>query len=291
MPTFDTPEPISVTLDLGVADIQVAATDRLDTVVDVQPSDPSKKKDVAAAEQTRVEYANGALVVRSPKGWRQRVTGPGNESIDVRIELPSGSTVHGVAGVGTLRCTGRIGECHFRTGVGDIVLDRTGTLELKAGAGTVTVEEVAGTADVKTAGVVRIGRVDGSASIRNSNGDTWIGEVTGEANLKAANGAIMIELARANVAVKTANGNVRLGEVARGSVVAQSAMGAVEIGVREGVAAWLDLDTKFGNVRNELDAAERPQPSEESVEVRVHTAMGNITIHRSLASSTRRDES
>ncbi len=293
MPTFDTPEPISVTLELAIADIRVAATDRRDTVVDVRPSDPSKKSDVAAARQTRVEYANGALLVRSPKGWRQRSPwGPGGkESIDVRIELPSGSSVRGAAGVGTFRCTGRIGECHYRTGVGDVVLDRTGALELKAGAGAVTVEKVAGTAEVKTAGAIRIGRIDGPASIKNSNGDTWIGEVTGEIRVRAANGAIAVEVARAAVAAKTANGNVRLDEVARGPIVAQSAFGAVDVGVREGVAAWLDLETKFGTVHNDLDAAERPRAEDEAVEVHAHTSMGDITIHRSFTSNTPKEES
>jgi hypothetical protein len=291
MPTFDTPEPISVTLELGVADTQVAATDRRDTVVDVRPSDPSKKSDVDAARQTRVEFENGVLLVRSPKGWRQWRPGGGTESIDVRIELPSGSTIRGGAGVGALRCTGRIGECHYRTGVGDVVLEQAGALELKAGAGAVTVDEVAGAADVKTAGDVRIGRIEGTASIKNSNGDTWIGEVTGDARVRAANGAIAVDVARAGVAAKTANGNVRLDEVARGPVVAQSAMGAVDIGVREGVPAWLDLETKFGTVHNDLDAAERPQAGEEAVEVRAHTSMGDITIHRSFTSSIRKDES
>ena len=44
MRTFDTPEPIAVTLDVGVGDIQVVASDRTDTVVDVrratQPRSP-----------------------------------------------------------------------------------------------------------------------------------------------------------------------------------------------------------------------------------------------------------
>src|SRR5262245_36930431 len=166
MPTFDTPEPISVTLELGVADIRVAATGRPDTVVDVQPSDPSKKADVAVAEQTRVEYANGTLLVRSPKGWRQwsPLGARGEGSIDVTIELPSGSAVRGGSGVGALRGTGRIGECRYRTGVGDVVLERTGEVELKGGAGAVTVEEVVGTAVVKTAGAIRMGRIDGPAS-------------------------------------------------------------------------------------------------------------------------------
>ena len=62
MPTFDTPEPIALSLELGVGDVRIVASDRTDTVVDVQPSDPSKKSDVTAVEQTRVEYANGSLL-------------------------------------------------------------------------------------------------------------------------------------------------------------------------------------------------------------------------------------
>ena len=42
MPTFDTPEPIAVTLDVGVGDIRVVAGDRTDTIVDVRPSDPPR---------------------------------------------------------------------------------------------------------------------------------------------------------------------------------------------------------------------------------------------------------
>ena len=138
MPTFDTPEPIAVTLDVGVGDIQVVASDRTDTVVDVRPSDPAKKADVTAAEQTRVEYASGRLSVRAQKGWRWSFRA-GRESVDVQIELPTGSQVSGEAGVAALHCTGRIGGCHFKTGVGDIQLDQAGPLELKAGAGDITV--------------------------------------------------------------------------------------------------------------------------------------------------------
>ena len=59
MPTFDTPEPISVSLELGVGEVRIAASDRDDTVVEVRPSDPTNSDDVSAAERTRVEYAEG----------------------------------------------------------------------------------------------------------------------------------------------------------------------------------------------------------------------------------------
>ena len=99
MPRFETPGPVSVTVELGVGDIRIAASDRTDTVVDIQPSDPTKMGDVAAAERTRVEFANGRLLVKAPQGWRQWTPRGGGESIVVRIELPAGSGVSGGAGV------------------------------------------------------------------------------------------------------------------------------------------------------------------------------------------------
>ena len=289
MPTFDTPEPISVSVDLGVGDVRIVASDRADTVVDVRPSDPAKASDVTAAEQTRVEYAGGTLLIKTPKGWQKWTSWGGRGSIDVRIDLPAGSQVRGAAGVATLRCTGRIGECRYRTGVGDILLEEAGPVELTCGVGEVTVDVAVGRARITSAGAVRIGRIEGPAVVKNHNGDTWIGEVTGEARVHASNGSISIDVARAGIVAKTANGDVRIGEVAGGAVVAQSAFGALEVGVRDGVAAWLDLETKFGAVRNDLDAAERPEPGEDAVEVRAHTSMGDITIHRSFASATGRD--
>ena len=285
MPTFHTPEPISATVEVGVGDIRIDASERADTVVEVRPSDPSKKSDVTAAEQTRVEYADGRLLVKAPKS-RQRAPWRGAGSIDVRIGLPLGSQIEGEGGVATLRCSGRIGECRFRTGVGDVQLDTVGPLDLKSGAGDVTVGQVAGRAHVTMGtGALGIAGIDGTAVVRNRNGDTWIGEVGGDTRVNAANGKISIDRALASVAAKTANGDVRLGEVARGAVVAQSALGAVEVGVRDGVAAWLDLHTKFGSVRNDLDDAERPEPGEEAVEVHVRTSLGDITIRRSVSSA------
>jgi Putative adhesin len=285
METFDTPVPIEVTFELAVGDIQIAAADRADTVVDVQPSDAAKPSDVSAARETRVGYANGSLSVAGPKGWRHWRSRGGEGSIDVRIELPNGSSVRGSAGVATVRGTGRLGEFRFRTGVGNITLAEAGPVDVKAGAGDVSVDAVAGRVDVHTAGHVRIGRIDGAVVIKNSNGETSIGEVAGDARVSAANGSISIEVARAGVVAKTANGGVRLDEATHGPIVAETAFGTLEIGVPAGVPAWLELETKFGTVRNELDDADRPEPDEDSVEVHARTAMGDITVRRAVGSA------
>jgi Toastrack DUF4097 len=294
MKTFETPEPISVTLELGVGDLRVVASERTDTAVDVRPSDPSNRSDVLAAEQTRVEYANGRLLVRAPKGWRKwSPLGPrGHDSIDVLIEIPNGSSVSGQMAVGAMGSTGRIGRCAFRTGVGSIRVDEAGSVELKTGAGDIVVDRVDGAADVTTgSGAVALASVDGRAVVKNGNGETWLGEVTGEARVNAANGGISIDRARANAVAKTANGGVRLGRVERGAVVAQTAFGSVEVGVADHVAAWLDLDTKFGTVLNDLGEAERPEPSEETVEVHAQTSMGDIVIRRSVGAGAGRERS
>jgi Putative adhesin len=292
MQTFETPEPIAVTVELGVGGVRIAATDRADTRVDVRPSDPSKRSDVIAAEQTRVEYANGMLLVRAPKGLRKWSPWGGRESIEMEIDVPAGSSLSGQVGVGAVRCTGRIGGCRFRTGVGDIRIEGAGPVELKTGAGDVILDRIEGTAEVTTgSGSVGIASVDGRLIVKNGNGDTWIGKVTGEARVNAANGRISIDRAYAGVVAKTANGDVRLGRVERGAVVAQSAFGSVEVGVRDRVAAWLDLDTKFGTVQNALDAADRPEPSEDVVEVHAQTSMGDITIHRSVEAGAGKDRS
>jgi hypothetical protein len=291
MPTFNTPEPIDVTVELGVGDIRIVASDRIDTVVEVRPSDRTKRSDVMAAERSRVEYANGMLLIKAPKGWRQYSFRGGADSIEVQIELPAGSHVRGTAGLAALHCTGRLGECNYRTGLGDIQVEQAESVELKAGGGDIGVGQAAGHAEVTTgSGAVRIGSIDGTAVIKNSNGDTWIGEVTGDLRVSAANGTIAVDRAHATVAAKTANGDVRLGEVAGGAIVAQTAFGAVEIGIRDGVAAWLDLDTGFGNIRNDLDAAESPARGEDAVDVRGRTSCGDITIRRSAATVTGKDE-
>jgi hypothetical protein len=291
MPTFDTPEPISVTVEFGVGDLQIVASDRTDTTVEVRPSDAAKKADVTAAEQTRVEYAGGRLLIKAPKSWRQLTWRGGGESIDVQVELPAGSHLRGETGVAALRCQGRLGECRYKTGVGDIQLDQAAAVQLRTGVGDLTVEQADGDAELTTgSGSVRIDHIDGAAVVKNSNGDTRIGEVTGNLQVNAANGRISVDRARETVAATSANGDVRLGEVAHGAVLAQTAFGKVEIGIRDGVAAWLDLNTRFGNVNNDLDATGRPGQGEDAVEVRARTAFGDITVHRSLAHGTGKED-
>ena len=279
--TFDTPEPISATIDVVVGDVRITAAERGDTVVDVRPSDASSEQDVKAAEQTRVEYANGELLVKAPKlrSWSLRSHGG---SIDVTIELPAGSRVEGDGGLTDFDTEGPLGDLELKTGLGRIRVDRAAKLSLKSGAGDIVVERATGHADVTSgSGDVRVRALDGTAVIKNSNGDTWVGAAGGELRVKTANGDIAVEQAHAGVGAKSANGGVRLGEVARGSVVLETKIGELEVGISEGSAAWLDVSSGHGRVHNTLAAADAPEPSAETVRVRARTTIGDIVIGRS----------
>lgn len=281
MPNYETPEPISVTLELGVSNVRIAASDRTDTVVEVRPSDEADESDVRAAQQVRVDYTHGMLQVTGPKA-RAFDFSRKTRSVDVAIELPSGSQVSADMQVGDFRCAGRLGECRVKTSAGNFWLDRTGPLRLDTSAGHVTADGIAGNAEISTgSGKVQIGEVEGSAVVKNSNGDTTLDAVTGDVQVRAANGDICVERAGAGVDAKTSSGSIRLGEVVRGSVALGTAMGDLEIGIAEGTAAWLAVSTAFGHVHNLLDTASRPGESDETVEVRGRTSYGDITIRRS----------
>ncbi len=297
MPVFSTPQPIVVTIDVAAGDVRLIAGERADTKVAVRPSHRSRAADVKAAELTRVEYADGKLLIKGPK---QRFRFLRSDSIEVTIELPAGSSVNGSISMGELRAEGRIGECRFHTAMGDFSLDQTGTLNINSDYGNVTVNQVAGQAVISTdyghvtvdhvmgqanistgSGHLRVREIDGPATITNSNGNTTIGEVTGELQLNIGNGNISVDRTRSSVTARLAYGNVRLGEVVRGSILLETAYGKLEVGIRAGTAAWLDVSTDYGSVRNSLHTHAGPQQSDETVEVRAHTNYGQITIRHS----------
>jgi DUF4097 and DUF4098 domain-containing protein YvlB len=279
MLTYDTPEPISAAIELVIGDLRISASDRRDTTVEVRPSDASNDEDVKVAKLTSVEYANKHLVVKAPKlrSWLSKKDGG---SIEVTIELPAGSHVRATTGSADVRCDGRLGDCRVTTGLGHIRVDQADTINLKSGIGDISVERATRHAEVTTAsGDVRLRELGDSAAVKNSNGDTWVGVAGGELRVRAANGRITVDVAHAGVVAKSANGDVRLGDVARGTVVLETHLGDLEVGIRDGSAAWLDVSSTAGKVHNSLAAADGPE-SDETVEVRARTSAGDVVVRR-----------
>ncbi|MFD5567533.1 DUF4097 family beta strand repeat-containing protein [Streptomyces cadmiisoli] len=279
MPTFDTPAPISATANVEAGSIQFTAGDRPDTVVEVRPRDPKKDLDVRTADQTEITYGSGVLTVRTPK---PNLFGLGRTgTVDVTVELPTGSSVDMTGAWVQVLGEGRLGEVGVKISSGDVRLDTTGPLKLTAAHGSITVDRVEGPAEItSSSGSLRVGFVDGPAVLKNSHGTTTVDAATGELRVRGANGDIDIRRAEDSVTAKTAQGTLRVGEVARGTVQLETAYGAIQVGVREGTAAWLDVSASSGQVRNTLDVSDAPETTEGTVKIHARTRYGNIDIRR-----------
>jgi hypothetical protein len=281
MPTFDTPEPIHLTIELSAGDARVTASERTDTVVAVRPMNAAAENDVRAAEQTRVEYRDGRLLIKTPKARNFGLFGK-TASVEVTVALPAGSRVHGEGVAADFECTGQLGETRLKTSAGTLRVDGTGPLDLHTSAGAIAVGRVSGSAHLNSGtGRIQVSAVDGAAEVRNANGACWIGSVAGDLRVTTANGDIRVDRAGNGVQASTANGDIRIGEAVRGAVSIKTACGELEVGIPAGTAAYLDLNTLYGAVHNRLTETDAPAESEESVEVRARTSFGDIVIHRS----------
>jgi hypothetical protein len=277
MPTFNTPTPIDLAIKLSVGAIEVIAGDRTDTVVTVSPTNPAKGVDVRGAEETKVDFDGRRLTVTGPRP-RFSFTGPW-ESVDVKVELPTGSRLTAESSTGAVRTTGRLGATRLKCSTVD--LDSTGDLWVRAMHGNVTVGNAEGGVEVTADhGQIRLGTVAGDAILKASHGTVIVGQSGGDLDAKLSYGDLEIMRALASVTAKTAYGSIQLREVSSGSIQVESGYGQVTIGVRPGVPAWLDLSSKDGHVRNQLDADRAPDASEQTVAVRARTHYGDITIQR-----------
>ena len=285
MTTFATPDPITATIGVGAGDITVTASDRSDSVVTVTPRAPGKPEDVQAAAETVVEFTNGLLSVRFQRPWR-RFTGPGKNhgSVVVTVDVPTGSRLDATTGFGFIHAEGELAATTVKSGMGDIRLDRVGQLRAKTGFGDVTVDRVDGDITVSTGtGTIRLGTVAGSGSVKNSTGPVEVAECGQALRIRTAGGDIRIGRVLASLDAVSAAGDVHLGEVSGGAVSVRTGAGAISIGVRPGAAAWLEVSSKYGSVRNALTETVAPDDSDTTVEVVARTGAGDITISRAAA--------
>ncbi|MFF5033698.1 DUF4097 family beta strand repeat-containing protein [Nocardia salmonicida] len=172
MPTFQTSQPIAVTVDVACGDVTVVAADRADAVVDVRPADASSKADVRAAEQIQVEFAGGKLTVESPRKWKAFTPFGGNPTVSVTVEVPIGSVLDATVAMGRLVSVGEFDRCELEVSAGDIVVERPGgSVTAKTAKGNIRVDEAArGVLRLETSmGDLEVGIRPGSAARLETN--------------------------------------------------------------------------------------------------------------------------
>lgn len=279
MPTYPTPAPIDLAINLQVGAIEVVAGDRSDAVVTVSATNPSKAIDRRGAEETRVDFDGERITVVGPKP-RLSFLGP-TESVDVKVELPTGSRLTAEIAVGAIRTAGRLGATRIKSSTGYVKVDTTGDLWLRAMHGNAAIDRAEGGVQITADhGQVRIGAVTGDAILKASHGSVLVEECGGDLDAKLSYGDIEIARSHGSVTARTAYGSIQLHEVSSGSIDVESGFGEVTIGVRPGVPTWLDLSSKDGRVRNHLADDRAPDESEQAVAVRARTRSADITIQR-----------
>ncbi|MGH3392594.1 MAG: DUF4097 family beta strand repeat-containing protein [Actinomadura sp.] len=177
MQKFDTPAPIAAVLDVPAGRVQFIAADRADTAVEVLPASASKSRDVKAAEQTRIEYADGVLRIETSA--KNQYLGPSG-SIEVTVQLPAGSRIQAKAASTELRAVGRLGDIAFEGAYRQIKIDEATSVHLTAIDGDIEVGHLNGPAKITTTrGDIRITEaIHGKVTLRTQSGDISIGAAT-----------------------------------------------------------------------------------------------------------------
>lgn len=279
MPTFPVAGPVPVVVDVPFGNLHVVASDREDVVVTVLPADPSKSGAVRAANETRVERDGDGVSIVYPGSWKQYVLPFSAGGAVVTIELPAGSDLRGKAG--TLFAEGRLGAVDLTLNGGEARLEEASRLDLKVTAGSVVVGRVTGPTQIKaSAGAVRVTEIVGEGTIRASNGPTSVGTVTGSLEIVGAHAEIAVDRVRGDLCVRSANAGIRVAYVEQGSLRLTTSYGGIEVGVAEGTAAWLDLTTEHGTVRNQLTPTEGPVADESTAEIRASSGYGDVLVRR-----------
>jgi DUF4097 and DUF4098 domain-containing protein YvlB len=261
--TFDTPQPITAKVEISTGSVRLVASDRVDTVVEVRPRDESRSADVKAAERVRVDFKNGTLTVVTQRGF----SFPRSGAVVVDIALPNGSRLNASAVSANITADGRYADCKFASVSGD--------LEVGSVVGNLKADNVSGGISVQD--------VKGSVSMSTVSGDAIIGDLNGDVKFQAASGSLAVTRLHGNVNAQTASGDTTVATAINGGVSVQTASGEVVVGIAEGTAAQLDLQTRSGEVRNSLAPSDGPAAGDETLVVHARTASGDIVVQRATA--------
>ncbi|MGC9382864.1 DUF4097 family beta strand repeat-containing protein [Streptomyces sp. MH13] len=179
MQKFDTPALVTTVLDIPAGRVQLIAADRTDTTVEVLPANPSKSRDVKAAEQVRVAYGDGILRIEGPAAKNQAF-GPSG-AVEVTVRLPAGSSIEAKTDAAEFRGVGRLGDVTFEGAQGSVKLDEADSARLTVLAGDVSVGRLGGPAEIRTQkGDIRVAEaVRGTVVLRTESGDVSVGAARG----------------------------------------------------------------------------------------------------------------
>jgi DUF4097 and DUF4098 domain-containing protein YvlB len=283
MPRFDTAAPDVVHVRLTAGSLHVITGDRDSASITINPADPDRAKDVEAADRATAELTDGRLVVDAadPRRLTNLVIGPNRPGfVDLVLEVPDGVALTVAGQIVTVRVDGRLGRTEIRTQVGALHLDHTADVTARTSGGEVTLRHATGQAKIQGSGAIELGTLVGPAEVKNLTGSIHVGTAEGPLRLRTATGDLVVDAAATDLHARTSTGAITVGAAQAGLLDLRTPSGTIRVGVVEGTSVLVDATTKLGRVEQRLEATEGPASSDRRAEIRAHTSMGDVVIHR-----------
>jgi DUF4097 and DUF4098 domain-containing protein YvlB len=235
---FPATDPIDLRVDIPAGSITVTALATATATVTVAPCAAGRRGEEFLAD-TRVELDGGVLSVIAPdrRGLHR------GASLDVTVQVPSGSAGDLVTASADVRCSGELRSLAVRTASGDVAADR----------------------------------VSGPVQVHSASGNVRLGDV-GALRAETASGDVQVRATAGDVSVRTASGDVQIGAVTTGRTDITSASGNVDVDVTAGIGVYLDLSTLSGSATSDLAATAGDHDA--TVTLRCRTISGDVRVGR-----------
>ncbi len=279
MHDFQTPTPIRLTVQIPRGRVRLIAEDRETTGVELvaDPGDAAAQQWLADAQVT--QNGEEILVLIRDRHWNH--FGIGGRGIDATVRLPNASAAKLSIGAGRIETDGPLGDVEAATGSGAIRLAQTARASAHSGSGDISIANASGSVDVKSgSGNVAIGAVGGDAKVVTASGNAGIAQFAGAARVNTASGRLEVGEAGDSLDAFSASGAIAIRSADHGRISAKTVSGRISVGVAQGAAAWLDINTMTGRVRSALEESAPPAIGEKRVELMLNTVSGDVDVSR-----------
>jgi DUF4097 and DUF4098 domain-containing protein YvlB len=104
--------------------------------------------------------------------------------------------------------------------------------------------------------------------------------VHGALKVKTGSGDVVLASAGDRVDAMAGSGDVVVNRVERGEVYVKTGSGDITLGVADGTAAYLDIQTVTGDVKSSLDSTAAPVEGDSTVSINVVSGTGDVVLQR-----------
>ena len=259
--SFPVTGPLQASVRIAVGEVTITTDDGGQAHASIEAADLADHAAVALAETATITLDDGRLRVEVPDRvvWRRAPS-----ALNVRLTLPTGSSIGAAAGVLTLRATGRLEDVSLKAGVAVVEVEHAAELSVRGGQATV---------DIGTCT---------RAEFKSGRGDLRIGAAD-QVHVKTGQGRVEIGTSSGDVAVKGAMLSLDVAAASSGQISFEAAMGNAHVGVVSGTTVELDLSSATGDARSDLPLTSGGGSTGADLAVRLKTTSGDVVVTRAEA--------